>query len=482
MSSNRWSRRTFLGGLGLSTALLPNLIAEQTARAAAAPKRFVVINVPNGVRRAAYWPTGGENDFVIKTDAQMDPVEKYSPLQPLIPFRDDMIFMGGIVIQNSQDCGNTNGHHVLPHILTGTHGGECPYDQNNLGPQAMGPSVDRFIGKTLRERHNLRYDSLVIKATERTETYANDGFLSFDGPPIGGLPNAPSQFVSPVALFDDLFGDGQLTEAELKRLRVKRKSVLDLVGRDLEGFGKRLGTEDRMRIEQHLTSVRAVERQLVAGACGEHTLEEFGLSRSKNYVVGNGNPNQGAAMRAQMDLTAIALACDATRVASLLWPEANGSNTVFSWLGEEFNVVGGEMSGGGLITHHELAHREDAESEFRKLINRGCQWHLEEVANLLTKLSMEDVDGKRMLDNTVVLFMNCQRTGSGHENWDLPWILAGNCGGYFKTGRYLEWPSGTPDQSVPQNGILAAIANAMDCPVDHYGSPDYGGELTRLKA
>jgi hypothetical protein len=80
------------------------------------------------------------------------------------------------------------------------------------------------------------------------------------------------------------------------------------------------------------------------------------------------------------------------------------------------------------------------------------------------------------------LFANLQRTGGGHHTDNLPWILAGSCGGYFQTGRFHAWPSGKPNQSIPQHGVLTAIFNAMGVPVDHYGDADYGGELTLLKA
>ena len=42
--------------------------------------------------------------------------------------------------------------------------------------------------------------------------------------------------------------------------------------------------------------------------------------------------------------------------------------------------------------------------------------------------------------------------------------MAGSCGGYFKTGRSLALPAGTPN-----NGLLVALCNAMDTPVTTFG-------------
>ena len=57
-----------------------------------------------------------------------------------------------------------------------------------------------------------------------------------------------------------------------------------------------------------------------------------------------------------------------------------------------------------------------------------------------------------MLDSSVVVGMNSMRTGT-HETTGVPVVMAGSCGGYFKTGRSLALPAGTPN-----NGLLVASA------------------------
>src|SRR5207247_2047634 len=46
------------------------------------------------------------------------------------------------------------------------------------------------------------------------------------------------------------------------KVLLQRRSLLDFVGRDLERFSRRLGSEDRQVIEGHLQSVRNLEKQL----------------------------------------------------------------------------------------------------------------------------------------------------------------------------------------------------------------------------
>jgi hypothetical protein len=59
-------------------------------------------------------------------------------------------------------------------------------------------------------------------------------------------------------------------------------------------------------------------------------------------------------------------------------------------------------------------------------------------------------------------------------------LIAGSAGGYFKTGRYLSFPAGTP-----HNNLLASVSLAMGVPlVDNaFGDPMYcTGPLPGLTA
>jgi hypothetical protein len=103
-------------------------------------------------------------------------------------------------------------------------------------------------------------------------------------------------------------------------------------------------------------------------------------------------------------------------------------------------------------------------------------WFQSQLAYIIGQMkSIADPNGKSMLDSSVVLGMNNMRTGT-HETTGVPVVMAGSCGGYFKTGRSLALPAGTPN-----NGVLVAICNAMGTPVQTFGAAMYGGELAVLK-
>jgi hypothetical protein len=486
MTVSRFSRRLLLSSLGVGAAFLP-LLSSRPGRSQALPqaKRFITIAVPNGVKEEVYWPKGTLTDFTIPLDSEVPAEHRYSPLQPLRELKSDIIFLGGLELRNGKDSngGAIGGHASLPFLLSGARGVPGPEIADGVKLSTSLPSIDRFIGKELAKRHGLRFDSLVLNPVKRFR--GNDGYLSFDGPPVGDSPDAPQPRVDPYQIFADLFGGQNLPASELELLRKKRKSVLDLVGRQLEGWSTNLGADDRERVGAHLESVRALERQLesLASGCAVPTLS---LDKSADYLNDNGNQFVDQLIKAQIDLTVAALACDLTRVASMLWMDSGNVRWVFSWLGADFTKPGTDFANAGenqgLRNHHEIAHK-DSDPEYQPLMNRSCQWFAEQYAYLIQRLKQtKDVGGKTLLDNSVALFTNLQRTGGGHQTDNLPWILAGSCGGYFGTGRFIPWPSGVAGSSVPQNGVLAAICNAMDVPVDHYGDADYGGELSALRA
>lgn len=485
MSRSRFSRRALLSSMGIGAAFLPLLSARPgLSQGLPTAKRFVVIAVPNGVKEEVYWPKGTAENFSIPLDSEVPTAHRFSPLQPLREHQSDIIFLGGLALQNGRDSngGSLGGHAALPFLLTGARGVPGPEISDGVKLSAAVPSIDRFIGKELAQRHGLKFDSLAINPVKRFR--GNDGYLSFDGPPVGDSPDAPQPRVDPYAIFDEMFGGANLGTSELELLRKKRKSVLDLVGGQLEGWSKNLGTDDRERIGAHLESIRAIERRLdtMSAGCAPPGIA---LDQDADYLTDNGNTFIDQIIKAQIDLTVAALACDLTRVVSMLWMDQGNVRWVFHWLGQDFTKPGTDFANQGenrgLRNHHEIAHK-DGEAEYQPLMNRGCQWFIEQYAYLIARMkATQDVSGAPLFDSSVALFANLQRTGGGHHTDNLPWLLAGSCGGYFQTGRFHAWPSGEPGTSVPQNGVLTAICNAMDVPVDHYGDADYGGELSLLR-
>jgi hypothetical protein len=176
----------------------------------------------------------------------------------------------------------------------------------------------------------------------------------------------------------------------------------------------------------------------------------------------------------QIDIFALAFACDATRVATLQFDSGAGG-PIFRWDGMEHEY-----------NHHKLSHGKVRDDCFGDSTEDGCDnvdgyedmlfdidvWHAERMARLLDRLdSYVEADGTTVLDNSVILYTNELSDGKGHSFMDLPYILAGSCGGTFKQNEYVQLGEGTSydDQEAPHNKLLNTLQNAMGIEADWFG-------------
>jgi Protein of unknown function (DUF1552) len=178
-----------------------------------------------------------------------------------------------------------------------------------------------------------------------------------------------------------------------------------------------------------------------------------------------------------MDLSVAAFASDLTRVVVFQVCDQGAANLVMSWVksstGTPF-ASGGPLASdpntGDTYGFHAIAHRNVQDKV-------NCDtWFQQQLAYMVGQMAgIKDATNQRLLDSSVVVGMNNMRTGT-HETTGVPVFMAGSCGGYFKTGRSLALPAGTPN-----NGLLVALCNAMGTPVTTFGEASYGGELAVLK-
>src|SRR5690606_30293916 len=116
---------------------------------------------------------------------------------------------------------------------------------------------------------------------------------------------------SPQAFFTRLFGGGPL-DAQVQRART---SVLDAVADQLESVRQdpRLGSDDRQRLESHMTRVRELEQSLQFSAECTAPLDPGLLGDIE------GNEQIAEKNRAMSQIMALALACGLTRSFSIMF-------------------------------------------------------------------------------------------------------------------------------------------------------------------
>ncbi|MEX1364586.1 MAG: DUF1552 domain-containing protein, partial [Nannocystaceae bacterium] len=262
----------------------------------------------------------------------------------------------------------------------------------------------------------------------------------------------------PRAAFDAFFVQLGADPAELAALRARRHSVLDRVKEDFAALDAKLGGSDRQKLQAHLQAIRDVEQSLDAEG---GPLEGCAQPDEPGSLDPMANDNYPAIGRLQMDLMAMALTCDITRVSSLQWSTAQ-SPVRFSWLGQSTN-------------HHSLSHEADNDPSARAQLTAINHWYAEQFAYLVGKLAAQpELDGS-LLDNTVVLWVNEQGNGDTHSRTEIPMVIAGNYAGQLSTGRWLQYT----DRA--HNDLYVALLNLFGNDAQVFGNPVVnGGPLENL--
>lgn len=450
------SRRSFLRGAGGIAVALPLLEAMVGRRSHAMgdgpPPRFVVVFSANGTIEERWTPVGTEQDFVLD-----DPGDPDRILAPLEPFKDRLLVLGGLDMQSRNHGPGGNGHDMgMGHMLTGT---DLVVGPSGVGEfshlpdgSAGGPSIDQSIADLIGQETAFRSIELGVRATLDLQRQITSR-MCYRGP-FEVLP--PEN--DPRAAFDQFFVQLGADPAELAKLRANRRSVLDRVKDDFEQLDAKLGGTDRHKLEAHLQAIREVEQSLEAEG---GPLAGCMLPGEPGAMDPLSNDNYPAIGRLQMDLLAMALTCDITRVSSLQWSTAQ-SGVRFTWLGHA-------------DSHHSLSHEADNDSNARAQLTQINHWYAEQFAYLLGKLEQQqELDGT-LLDNTVVLWVNEQGNGDTHSKDQIPFVLAGNCAGKLRTGRWLQY------EQRAHNDLYVALLQMFGGDALTFGNPAVnGGALENL--
>ncbi len=393
------SRRALLKGIGLSGAVvqvgLPPLAvmfnSSGTAYAAATKTgndaietRFILWFNGNGIPERYWIPATTGPDY------ELTPC-----LAPLGPFRRDIHVITGLDNPAARLPGPGNDHHrSMSALVSGT---------SYTGRGCAGPSIDQAIAA--RIGGDSRFRSIQVGVCQESHGESIQRNLSWSGYERSLPPE-----VIPHNLFDRLFGSKDLGWVNRKR------SILDAVRGSAAELKSGLGAEDRRRLEEHLSSVREMERA-VASLPPEYR-------QAREPEAGGDLADYPRIAKLQSDLLAHALASRQTRVASYMLTKCQ-SLARFPWLGYTSR------------RHHDYTHERADGPEGQRILRDICRWHVEEFAYLLGRLkSIPEGDGT-LLDHCAVLYQHEHAEANAHKNNGLSCILAGHAG-RLATGRHSE--------------------------------------------
>lgn len=431
----RIERRTFLAGVAGALSL-PLLHAMRTGAAPGDhPKRLVLFYNPNGTVGENWFPTDtmGETSFTLPRI-----------LEPFAAHREKLAIFKGINTSVGQDPLNNGGPHQrgIGSLFTGQMllEGDFADGCGSKAGWADGPSIDQVIAQEIGGDTPFRSLELGVRAN------SNDvqGRIAYAG---SGAPLPPTN--DPRELYQRLF----FREAPLdpENPDNRRQSILDTVGEQYSELNAQIGYEDRMKLEQHLSLVEDLERRLGlhptpgSGSCSAPTLPEPLAPDDENTMP--------AISRSQLDLLALAFACDLTRVASVQY--STGFNRIrYPWLDTE---------GEG----HSLSHSGESNLQAWEALTTRARWHAGEIAYFLDRLAEIPEGAGTVLDNTLVLWGNEVSRGNSHSLDNIPYLIAGNAGGSVRTGRCVEF------SGASNCDFLHAIVQAFGIERETFGHPDH---------
>jgi hypothetical protein len=427
------SRRTLLRGLGAAVAL-PTLDAMLPAFAAAtkSARRLVYIYVPNGIVMKQWTPAAEGAGY-----------EMPRILQPLQPYRDDLLVLSGLTHNTGRPLGDGDGDHAraAATYLTGVH------PKKTAGADIhVGVSVDRIAAQTIG--NTTKFSSLelacedghLVGACDTGYSCAYSNSISWRTP---STPLPPE--INPRSVFERLFGAEDENPADRsKRLRYET-SILDYVLDDARRLAGKLGPTDRRKIDQYISAVREIERRIeLAEKDNQQILPS--IEKPEGYPAAFDEY-----VKLMFDLLAVAFQTDLTRVSTFMLAREGSTRTY-----REIGIPD---------AHHALTHHR-GNPEWIEKVARINTYHVVQFGYFLGKLkSTPDGDGS-LLDHTLLVYGSGLSDGNRHDHADLPVLVAGGGLG----GRHIRYAKETP-----MNNLHLMLLDRVGVQIESLG--DSNGEL-----
>jgi hypothetical protein len=406
---NRRSRRWFLEAAGGSVALshwLKNAIAF--AEGAAERKRLVCLHRPNGTV---------PNNW-IRNGNQRGPI-----LEPFAPVWNSVIALKNMDVVPGKNAGAGVDPHgrSMQTIMTGADLRPDIPQGSDDGRWNSAESIDQTWAKQSAVLKGTPVPSLQLGACTHGEP--QNRTMSYSG---AAQPLYP--VVDPQSVFRRVFGSLMPPGTQDSKLSSRRKSVLDFVKSDLVRVRKQFPASSREMLDVHEATIQELERKLDAmppvAACIKPN------QPAKLAVGSREEADLEAIAKAHFDILKATFVCDQSRVATFMWgPLAYEGN---------FGSLGARG-------HHGIQHANPQRGD---LITKIDTWFSQKTVPFIQMLiDTADPLGGKLIDNTLVWYMNENGECFSHGLQDMPFLLIGGSKVLKNPGRIVD-VSGTTSNDV----------------------------------
>jgi hypothetical protein len=265
-------------------------------------------------------------------------------------------------------------------------------------------------------------------------------------------------------------GTGGLSSDVAAQVARGQKSVNDLVRGQLQELMSRsaISSADRQRLDLHLSAVRELE---VALSC---RLDEDALQRLQTgSSVFESTDHEDIITNTELhaEIAALAVACGHTRSVCIQVGEGNSGSLRFR-----------DPDTGALMNnYHFISHRVTSDADVGQTIagadvlhHQIDRYHARMFRHLLDQLSAQETpNGSTLLSRGVAVWLNDNANGPAHSIKNVPFLLCGSAGGFFKQGEYVAL-DGYENlcQVLTTIGAAVGLKDEAGGPLQQFGDPE----------
>jgi Protein of unknown function (DUF1552) len=499
-------RRHFLQLVGASALTYPFLrgVPSFAAASGTAPTYLILVFSPCGCVRPVWGATDSTGASIPRPAAGSAPTltTNFTFRNTLMPFakggtvggvgwttnlQSKVIVLDGL---NNKAAGTGSHEAGMASLWTGL---DC-----SSGNPATGPSLDQVISQMLNAGTPFPSIQLMVRSpadfTDRevkTRMIYNTAGVFVD--PIDN-PTAARATLFPSASTGTTTGPDKTTFIR-QQLFGGGSGQLNS---ELTALMPKLCTSDRLQLQALQDGWNNLDAQLTAAATATASCTPPSAVTASTDFPTNA--------KLQMDILALALACNLTRVASLQFSTAT-SQVTHSWLGATqtdchhnyshdgptylgaltpcggYNNMGQCSSVGDMYSANNLNLYQNAPQQ--EAIDN---WYATQVAYLAQKLNGLSGASGNLLDQSVICWSSELDMGAAHNHDATPFVLVGGAGGKLKTGQLVTFPLDTLDSAMvaapkdrSHNDLLLTLAQAMGVPLTTFGGASFcTGPITQI--
>ena len=411
------SRRTVLKGVGAGLAL-PMLGAMNSAFASSkssqAPKRFFGVCNNLGFLTDRFFPKSSGKNY------ELSPY-----LNEIAELRNKFTVFSGV-----SHPGVDGSHSSDVSFLTAApHPGGGGF-RNTI-------SLDQFIAE--KSGHLTRFPSISLGVNAKE---GRRGLSFTDAGVLIPCQNKPSE------VYKQLFVQGSEKEItrQIRKL-VLGQSIMDTIAGEAKAFQKKLGKEDKQRLDQYFTSVREVEKRMTNS---QNWVNKPKPKTKEKLPEDTDRAEYFETAELMYKMTKLAFETDSTRSMTLLL-DSNNSPAI--------NINGESASDG----YHNLSHHGKTDKKLGQLDAIDRQ-HIKLLGQLMNDLESVNEEGGSLLDHTSIFFGSNFGDANKHTTDNMPIILAG---GKFKHGQHLAFDK-KHNEALPN--VFVSVLQQMGYNEDGFAS------------